>query len=30
VAETDANVTAWFADVAEEEIFLSVLTIAGG
>ncbi|HET8565821.1 MAG TPA: type II toxin-antitoxin system VapC family toxin [Solirubrobacterales bacterium] len=23
----DANVTAWFADVAEEEIFLSVLTI---
>jgi hypothetical protein len=23
----DVNVTAWFADVAEEEIFLSVLTI---
>jgi predicted nucleic acid-binding protein len=23
----DANVTAWFADVADEEIFLSVLTI---
>jgi predicted nucleic acid-binding protein len=23
----DAHVTAWFADVAEEEIFLSVLTI---
>lgn len=23
----DANVTAWFVDVAEEEIFLSVLTI---
>lgn len=23
----DANVTAWFADVAEEEIYLSVLTI---
>jgi len=23
----DANVTAWFADVAEEEIFLSVLTV---
>jgi len=23
----DANVTAWFADIAEEEIFLSVLTI---
>lgn len=23
----DASVTAWFADVAEEEIFLSVLTI---
>jgi len=23
----DSNVTAWFADIAEEEIFLSVLTI---
>jgi predicted nucleic acid-binding protein len=23
----DANVTAWFADIADEEIFLSVLTI---
>jgi toxin FitB len=25
----DANVTAWFAGVAEEEIFFSVLTIGG-